>query len=457
MTAPVSSNMTKNIFWHKASARTLGLLGMQQLIAASSTIWLANLMDDAVHGNRLVINLGLYLSSLTVVYLPAYFMDVQLRLWVTRSFGRFIELFVRTNKGQISHWNNAATKDQRLTVLASDSLPTIQQTVHTLFDASQVGLNILLNILALSGVISPLFLLSYASSLVTIIICLHVLQKPISQRSQQLQGHRLQLNGTLWRSWDNLVLNNQRNFNTWQQEMNSGMVSFEGSSVKEAKIVSLGGILPTLLAMLPVLATVVYLLITRQSDLAYVAALLALLPRHMQILNNLEAAVRYGTAWHSIKAQIDGLLAVLKENKPQEELNQRIQWNKIRISHNGRPMPYPSLMDFAQAIRENNQGRWTIQGSNGAGKTSLLLTLKKELGTSALYIPTKHDLAFTGANEGLSSGQKTLRLLQWLENEAHETLLLDEWDANLDDTNTSHTSRLLDGWSDTRAIVEIRH
>jgi ABC-type uncharacterized transport system ATPase component len=128
-------------------------------------------------------------------------------------------------------------------------------------------------------------------------------------------------------------------------------------------------------------------------------------------------------------------------------------------------------------------GRINVRGGNGAGKSSLLASLKTELKTRAYYWPTTDRLAFQftgglmpvdveGDDEddvvvvaetldkklGFSSGERQLKSLQEIVDATDAKIyLLDEWDANLDAANKAAADALVDKLAARARVVEISH
>jgi len=103
---------------------------------------------------------------------------------------------------------------------------------------------------------------------------------------------------------------------------------------------------------------------------------------------------------------------------------------------------------------KNTTGRYLVSGSNGAGKSSLIK-----------YIKSKHpDALFFGPNIQVgkdtnsgSTGQKQLYQMASLLNSDSRIILLDEWDANLDESNMKNIDNMLSALAENNIIIEIRH
>jgi ABC-type bacteriocin/lantibiotic exporter with double-glycine peptidase domain len=107
-------------------------------------------------------------------------------------------------------------------------------------------------------------------------------------------------------------------------------------------------------------------------------------------------------------------------------------------------------------------GRYTLRGPNGSGKTSLLLSLKEIYGDGAFYLPAQWELETGQDVSGISTGQRAVNsLLELLtpneRNGLLPILLLDEWDANLDEENQLMIDQRISEIAKTHLVIESRH
>ena len=135
------------------------------------------------------------------------------------------------------------------------------------------------------------------------------------------------------------------------------------------------------------------------------------------------------------------------------------------------------------SLQAQPTGRINIRGANGAGKSSLLASLKTEMRRRAYYWPATDRLAFKftggvvpvdveGDDEdelvvvdesmdkklGFSTGERQLKSLEEIVNSTDaQFYLLDEWDANLDAANKAKADALVDALAARARVVEISH
>jgi ABC-type transport system involved in cytochrome bd biosynthesis fused ATPase/permease subunit len=81
------------------------------------------------------------------------------------------------------------------------------------------------------------------------------------------------------------------------------------------------------------------------------------------------------------------------------------------------------------------------------------------MGDRAMLIPANQgNLVWTADTQNLSTGQSALLRIQEAASQvAIIYILLDEWDANLDEENTSDVDQMLNELSQTKVVIEVRH
>jgi energy-coupling factor transporter ATP-binding protein EcfA2 len=100
-----------------------------------------------------------------------------------------------------------------------------------------------------------------------------------------------------------------------------------------------------------------------------------------------------------------------------------------------------------------------VRGPNGSGKSTFLLELKGANPDQVFYLPSSFEqLVWQGKQDGLSTGQRMMRILAEIRQmDEVKVLLLDEWDANLDQENTRLADDFLDALAREKVVVEVRH
>jgi ABC-type transport system involved in cytochrome bd biosynthesis fused ATPase/permease subunit len=169
--------------------------------------------------------------------------------------------------------------------------------------------------------------------------------------------------------------------------------------------------------------------------------------------------------------------------KPDSAFDERIKFDRLVLREDDHANVVSSLGDALRIAFARPTGRINVRGGNGAGKSSLLASLKTEMKKRAYYWPTTDRLAFQftggevpvdveGDDEdevvvvaesmdkklGFSSGERQLKSLEEIVGATHaEVYLLDEWDANLDAANKAKADALVDALAARARVIEISH
>jgi len=434
----------------------LALLFVQQILVASSTIWLV-MTANAVYNNsgNYLPPLLLYLASLVLPYFPGGFALVYLEKWSQSSQLKSIE----TTQTELNHkpllWIDLKEKEKKLPLFAKEGLQTISGFTSYFYDLAACSLNALLNVITLSWIVEPLLLLGYGASLVMAALLVRF-QAPINQQiSSQTEQSRIRLSSHLFRMWDNLVLGNSYNRGIWSTRLSERFSQAQHMNVKSVRFNQLVAIGIALLTMLPTFIILIWSLQSRTHGITTTIAIVVSLPRIFQILNSSHQVLSLISSWSTQKGKIEVLDSLFKFSST-ENLLERIKFAQIQFEKHGTPHAIRSVDECLRLL--NQPGRMTLRGPNGSGKSTLLLLLKNILGSRAYYLPAQHSLTFQNESKERSTGEQLFESLKEIaENNPSEVLLLDEWDANLDDKNKDKISLLIDNLSIQRGIVEIRH
>jgi Fe-S cluster assembly ATPase SufC len=104
-------------------------------------------------------------------------------------------------------------------------------------------------------------------------------------------------------------------------------------------------------------------------------------------------------------------------------------------------------------------GRHTVRGPNGVGKSVSLALVKHQMGQHAYLLPASADLYLGIETRGFSSGQRTLAYLRTIfaSPDLPKIILLDEWDAHLDNEFRDKVDQEIENISRSRVVIEVRH
>jgi ABC-type multidrug transport system fused ATPase/permease subunit len=201
-------------------------------------------------------------------------------------------------------------------------------------------------------------------------------------------------------------------------------------------------------------AAALLLTLLTESSAAKQAALVVAVPKFIQVMHLQSTLAAYLTAFGVLRGQF-AVLRTAIQSPERQELRARIHFDDIRIAPIGGGEPaFGALLDRLEGGCPPS--RYLITGRNGAGKTSLLLLLKERLGDKAHFVPASGE---SGPGTPQSTGQEQIALLRrLLAGSRAPMLLLDEWDAHLDQAHALLAERLIDdAVAAGLSVVETRH
>ncbi|WP_143821460.1 ATP-binding cassette domain-containing protein [Moraxella cuniculi] len=331
-----------------------------------------------------------------------------------------------------------------MAMLSQESKASIDSTLNTAFEVASLLSNIVLNILVFVLVLDSSILLGYVVGVLLAFCYLNQFGK-LDKIAKDAQNSRLNLIAWLNRAWDNVVLNNKYSQHIYQTHLQDKFNQAKWANVHCQSVSHIVSNIGMLCLLVPVMAMTAWLFYESITDLTLLAVLVATLPRQVQILQVCYTLINQSVNLSVVRSRLDGLEQALAMSEP--DLAQRICADGITIKQSQQvfnPQNLPKI------------GRLTLTGKNGVGKSSQLLLLKRKLGSTAFYLPAKHELCFNGRIQG-STGQKLIAELDEIAKLDVAVLLLDEWDANLDRINTERLDALIDKLSEHKLVLEVRH
>ena len=431
------------------------VLCVQQIIAASSTVWIVGLSRDVVSGADFSRNLFLYLASLVLPYLPAAVMSVLLVSWEQGTLKKYVNLFISANTHHTNLWCDKKKRDEFISTVNHEGSQTISQAVNYYYGLAGAGLNTLLNILTIAFLVDFLFVGAYAVSLVVGFFLIKIQAGPHKRRVKQAQTSRIELGKSILSFWDNVVLGNVYNFNFWRKNTNERIDHAVKDNVRASAFRELVSIGISLVTFLPSLGIAAYGMYQHRGDAVALAAFVVIMPRLFLILSYTYNLLYLVTQFGAMKTRIKTILSVVEsQDAVKSAYTPRIDWEAITLQDGQNGLV--SLESVSQRVHQ--PGRITIRGKNGSGKSSLLLELKRVFKEDAFYLPSQNHLHFSFGEVERSTGELLKEQLREIYKSVEaKIILLDEWDANLDGVNQTQLSQLIDEIAQKKCVLEVRH
>lgn len=441
---------------NKSALYCFFVLIIQQLIVASSTIWIVRLSHDVVSGTDFSTNLFLYLSSLILPYFPAALMSVLLVIWEQDLVKKYINLFISANARNTNLWNDKKKKEAFISTVNHEGAQTIDQAVHYYYGLTSTALNTFLNVLTISLLVDYLFIVSYLASLMISFVLIKIQDGPHRKLTERAQNSRIELGKSILSFWDNVVLGNVYNLNFWKKSTDHRIEQAVKDNVSASIFRELISIGISVVTFLPSLAVAAYGMFRHAGDPVALAAFVVIMPRLFLILSYTYDLLYLVTQFGSVKTRVKTILTVAETQEVESKSSYipRIHWQSIQLQGmEGHPVSMDSVTKVV-----NQPGRITIRGKNGSGKSSLLLELKRLFKDDAFYLPSQNHLHFSFGEVGRSTGELLKEQLEEIHKSVDaKIILLDEWDASLDGVNQSHLSQSIDQIAQKKCVVEVRH
>ena len=423
---------------------------IQQIIVASSTYFIARLAQSLTEESISILYMVLFAVSLVAVYVPAYYCVTNTERAKYDAHKLYNDNFHTVFLGKTYLLSSDELQSTATTTLAQESNYTLETVIDSIFDISALVLNVLFNVLVIAWFLDGTLLLGYAVGIIFASTFVHFRRYALKMAAKTDQQSRLNLTAKLFDSWDNVVIFNKHNYTLYNRIVQNSFATAKNNSVKSTSIQHINSSLGMIILMLPVFVVTAFIFNKNWQDAATMAVLIATLPRQIQLLQMCYALIGYHTSIGVIKTMLDGILEVLQPTTV--DLDTYIQANEIRVKQTG------EIFDSTQLPK---QGRVTLIGNNGVGKSCMLLKLKEDYQEQAYYLPAKHNLYFNyksdKAHKG-STGQQLIKQIQEIrEDDQSRIVMLDEWDAHLDRENTQIIDQYLDELAQTRLVMDVRH
>lgn len=464
---PKVKEQIKGLLTNRWAVGCFIVMGLQQLIEASSTFWLVSLTQRITSGEPYFPFLMIYLASLLLPYIPNCLALILRTSWKQHAQRSFVESFVSANKNNIGEWGNKGLKEEKLSILTSEAPNTLQEFINYAWDLYTYILSVIFNILALSIVVEPLFAIAYGISVSIVVIIMKTLRRTQRQLTQKALIARVDLCQSLLAAWDNVLLGNNYNFKLWNERTSQRLKRCLQRNVNLERFDQILAISVALITALPTLTIVVYFMTKFQDDIVKLTSLVVILPLLFMILSYTYQTLSLAFRWNMHKSK---LITIYKSIQPTTVtsifMERKIKWPKIVATHTTQAnnehtsRVSPRSLDSHEDLLSHSAhaGRLTLRGENGCGKSTALMLIKNALANRAFFLPTHSQLNFAAETNMHSTGESLKsRLIEILDKVDADVLLLDEWDANLDSENQIQLSELIDQLSKKKCVIEVRH
>lgn len=429
------------------------LIVIQQILSASSVIFLTKAINLIDNPNKVLENIILFFILIISPYIPVCIAQVTMYKVVNDTHHKIVS----SNMDKLRYKTfllKDDTKSNFISNLSRNSFMIMNDYFIYIYRVFSLILNILLTIIIISNLISIEYLYSFIFSLIMSFIFLRYITTKIEKSSILVENKLSTYATAIKNSWSNLILVSNRNVLNYKNDLFIKAKEYYDSKLNNSILQQLSNFISALIALIPLAIVSVFLIYTNIGLSSVLSAILVNLTRMVGLFSFLGNLIYDITNFMNIKSRIQNMINSFNvEESEKTEFNFKVK--PIYINNEA----IENINDFFVFLKNVENGRFTVTGENGSGKTTLLHYLLKKLKDSSIFIPTTpNDLNWDFPIDKLSTGWQVFKVISdQIANCNEKIILIDEWDANLDMKNTIIIDQLLDDISMSKVIVEIRH
>ncbi len=459
----------------------VGLMVLEAMLAAGTTWLVINAGRRVAVGEFLLGDLIWILLAQSASYVAGVISWVFAERAGYRGFGKFMLRFARGNRGKVKLLGDKTAREQVEPFLTGETFQCFFSVMYELEFALKLFLGLVFNAIVLGEEIDISLPFAYVGAFAALLLMQWALQKPIARTYLENQRMNNRLTAQGYTAWDNVFSGNRYNLRLWLAGLQDQAARSphrpgprhhraRGHERDERHCESCDRHFQTFVVALHNAGNTVLLI-----------ALATTLPRQIEMTYELHLLASGWNDFVAIWTRFAGVAANMLP-EPDAAFDARIKFDRLVLREGADANVVSSLNDAIRIVKARPTGRINVRGANGAGKSSLLASLKTELRQHAFYWPTSDRLAFqfTGGvvpvevegdeddevvltqsidtRLGFSSGERQLKSLEEIVNATDsQVYLLDEWDANLDAANKAKAEALVDMLAARARVVEISH
>jgi hypothetical protein len=460
----------------------LALMVAEAMLAAATTWLVINAARKVAEGQFLLSDLIWILTAQSTSYVAGVISWIFAERAGYRGFGKFMLRFARENRGQVKLFGDKPAREQVEPFLTGEAFQCFFNLMYELEFTLKLLLGLVFNAVVLGAEIDLSLPFAYVGAFAALLLMQWALQKPIARTYLENQRRNNRVTAQGYTAWDNVFSGNRYNLRLWLADFKVRLR--EALTAQIRAIVAREGMsaMSGIVSLAIVFATITVVAVNNAGDTALLIALATTLPRQIEMTYELHLLATGWNDFIAVWTRFGGVAANMLP-QPQAAFDDRIKFDRLVLREGDDANVVSSMNDALRIVQARPTGRINIRGGNGAGKSSLLASLKTELRRHAFYWPASDRLAFqfsggvapagiddqddddgsVGADPadktpGFSTGERQLKSLEEIVKSTDaEVYLLDEWDANLDAANKAKADALVDALASRARVVEISH
>ncbi|MBS7806936.1 hypothetical protein [Variovorax sp. PCZ-1] len=394
------------------------------------------------------------------------------------AYGRYMLRFARDNRATAALLGDRQQREHVEPFLTNETFHILFELIYELEADLKLFFGLLFNAIVLGFAIDAGLPAVYGMVFIALLALQWFVRKPVAAAYLAQQRETNRMTAHTYTAWDNITAGNRYNYRLWhagfKERLRNALRAQIRAIMAREGIATVSGIF----ALIVVFSYLAWVAGRNVGDSALLIALAATLPRQIEMSYHVHGLA---SGWNDLLAvwtRIGGACEAMRP-VPDAQFNQRIRFEGVSLQRDALTLPCSNVDSAVSQVLVQPTGRILVRGSNGMGKSSLLVALKARLGTQAFYWPTSDKLTFEflkgkgqeddetesegetdpqARSNGFSSGEKQLRSLQEISLKTQaKVYLLDEWDANLDSKNRALAEQIVAGLAARAVVVEISH
>ncbi len=342
-------------------------------------------------------------------------------------------------------------KERRSFVLAGNGVEIVEGATEYFAELFRVVINAVMLLATLAFLIDFSIVVSYFVSLACITLVVIWTYETLGRKAARVERRRICLGRICSQLWDGYVLGNPAWQKRWRRLFDFARGQYGRARMSKEVYAVLVQSVIFAIAHVPTFLVLVWLMLMR--DTPDILPIVVVIPRILQLLGGQSQIGAMFASWGQVKGQ----LSVLRESlviPASRDLLHRVRWTDITVEGNDLPAKDTLELIIGGGVR---QGRYTVLGPNGCGKTSLLLEIKRRCAGRAHYVGPQSRSEYSLAADESSTGERASAVTEEALGGIDKILLLDEWDANLDGARRERLDASIEERSHDGVIVEVRH
>jgi ABC-type bacteriocin/lantibiotic exporter with double-glycine peptidase domain len=390
--------------------------------------------------------------------------------------------FARDNRDKVKLLSDRPARELVEPFLTGEAFSCYFSIMYEMEYVLKIFLGIAFNALVLGAEIDVSLPFAYVGAFGALLLMQWVLQKPVSRAYLENQRMNNRITAQCFTAWDNIYSGNSYNLRLWlvdfKRRVREGLTAQVRAIVAREGISAMSGII----SLAIVFTAITVIAVHNFGNTTMLIALATTVPRQLEMTYELTLLASGWNDFVAVWTRFGGVAANALP-QPDADFDKRIKFDRLVLREGGNANVVSSVGDALRIALAQPTGRINVRGANGAGKSSLLASLKTEMKRRAYYWPPSDRLAFKftagvvpvdveGDDEddvvvvaesmdrklGFSTGERQIRTLEEIVNStAAPIYLLDEWDANLDAANKARAEDLVDTLAARARVVEISH